>query len=161
MREGFPIIAGHILSNFYNDTRDKYYKCFDICREKKDLGTFLRYAIEGLRDGLNETYESVIQSQIGVFWQRVIYDTFDGMAKTKATVRKRVLMLNFPLDQGILLSEMPKRTGTLDYAKVSPNTLYKDVKDLIKEELLYQTDKRYYANYKKVCQMYFTPSKVQ
>ncbi|MDR1044360.1 MAG: Fic family protein [Candidatus Adiutrix sp.] len=103
MRSELPLIAGHILSNFYNNTRGKYYKMFEICKDQRGLSPFFAYAVEGFRDGLEETYEAVNKSQIIVFWQRVIYNTFDHLSHTKqeSHKRKRKMMLKFPLYEGV------------------------------------------------------------
>jgi len=156
IRGGLPLIAGHILSNFYNKTRDKYYRMFEECRAKNDLNPFLLYAIEGFRDGLNETYASVKDSQILVFWQRIIYDAFDKMPhiKKEAHKRKRKVLLNFPLNEGLALSDIPQKTGTIEYGGLSLNALYKDIKEMEKAELLVKkTDQKFYANWQKVCQV--------
>ena len=160
MRSGFPLIAGHILSNFYNDTRDKYYRMFETCKEKRSLTPFFEYAIEGLRDGLAETYLKVNKSQIFVFWQRVIYDTFDQIPYTKQEPhkRKRQVMLNFPLEEGVELKDIPLKTGVLAYGGLSYNTLYKDIKEIEGEGLLFFENNKFHANWRRICGEYFDPT---
>jgi Fic family protein len=161
IRGGLPLIAGHILSNFYNNTRDKYYRMFEACRSSNDLAPFLMYAAEGFRDGLNETYASVRESQILVFWQRVIYDTFDHLPHTKkeAHKRKRKVLLNFPLNEGLKLPDIPMKTGVLEYARLTANALYRDIKEMEKAGLLVRKDdQKLYANWEQVCQEYFDPA---
>jgi Fic family protein len=162
MRGGLPMIAGHILSNHYNNTRDKYYRMFDICMKKNDLTDFFRYALEGLKDGLYETYEGVKQSQISVFWQRIIYDKFDKIQYTKreAHKRKRRMMLNFPRSEGVSMEDIPIKTKVIEYARLQPNTLYKDLREMEKEGLLVRReDRKYYANWEIICQGLFDPMK--
>jgi len=161
IRGGLPLIAGHILSNFYNNTRDKYYRMFEECQAKKDLVPFLLYAVEGFRDGLNETYASVQDSQVLVFWQRIIYDAFDRLPHTKkeAHKRKRKVLLNFPLKEGVALPDIPLKTGTLEYGGLSFNALYKDIRWMEKAGLLVKrTDQKFHANWQQTCQEYFDPA---
>src|SRR5690606_32617625 len=63
LRGGFPNIASHILSNHYNQTRSEYYRHFDSARERRDLTSFIEYALLGFRDGLKETLQIIQESQ--------------------------------------------------------------------------------------------------
>jgi hypothetical protein len=127
------------------------------------LTPFFNYAVEGLRDGLHETHETVNDSQILVFWQRLIYDTFAGMEYTKkdAHRRKRKLMLNFPLCENLTLEEIPLKTGVIEYAGKAASALYRDVKEMETLGLLVKSDdKKFHANWRRVCQNYFDPVKI-
>jgi Fic family protein len=153
MRGGFPSIAGHILSNFYNNTRDKYYKMLEVSRLKKNISDFLIYAIGGLRDGLREMHTNVAYYQTAVLWKDHIYRAFDTLQHSKegAFLRKRELMLGFPLYEGLLLEEIPLRAGVLKYGGLSANTLYKDIMQLQELGLLVRReDKRFYANWQEL-----------
>jgi hypothetical protein len=78
--------------------------------------------------------------------------------KREAFLRKRELLLGFPLDKGLALEEIPLETGILKYGGMSTNTLYKDIKWLEKLDLLVQReDKRFYANWEVLCGKFFDP----
>lgn len=161
MQAGFPMIAGHILSNFYNDTRDQYYAALKESFGQGDLLPFFHYALEGLRDGLAECYGVVNESQISVFWQRFIYDTFSRLPNLRPETlkRRRQVMLGFPLDVGLSKGEIPLRAGVLAYGGKKDGTLARDLRELVGLGLLFVKDGQYHANWEKVCGKYLDPTK--
>ncbi len=74
LRGGLPDIALHILSNHYNFTRNEYYRQLQKSSESRNLTEFIRYAIVGLRDGLEKTLSTIQQCQIEITWMKFIYD---------------------------------------------------------------------------------------
>jgi len=150
LRAGLPSIASHILSNFYNETRPKYYKQLENARIKNDLTEFIHYAVEGFRDGLDETLKSIQESQFMTYWKYYIFEKFKNIKYSKSDVfkRKRNLALDFPTNKELTFEEIILISPqiTFDYAKTSMITLKRDVKELVEMDLLLKNKNRYMAN---------------
>ena len=140
LRAGNPEIASHILSNFYNLTRSEYYRQLQQASTGRDLGGFIAYAVEGYRDGLLETLRTVREEQFEVAWRALIHERFAAQRYRKKRVfrRRRELMLHFPLDEPIALSQLPLRTIELarQYSALTETTLLRDVKVLMDMDLV-------------------------
>ncbi|HQG32611.1 MAG TPA: Fic family protein, partial [Deltaproteobacteria bacterium] len=78
LRAGLPDIASHILSNFYNDTREEYYRQLSLAGREGDLTKFIRYAVQGFRDGLAEALSIFQNSVLQTAWKNYIYDALDS-----------------------------------------------------------------------------------
>ena len=140
LRAGNPDIASHILSNFYNLTRPEYYRQLDKAHKDRDLGSFITYAVQGYRDGLQESLKTIQQSQFEMAWRMLIYDRFAEVKYTKKNVfkRRRALMLSLPLDRPVMLSELPVLTTQLAryYSSLTDRTLGRDVRSLVEMGLV-------------------------
>lgn len=150
LRAGLPSITSHILSNFYNETRPKYYKQLETSRLKNDLTEFIHYAVEGFRDGLDETLKSIQESQFIIYWKYYIYEQFKNIKYAKSDVfkRKRNLALDFPINKALPIDEIILASPqiTFDYAKTSEVTLKRDIKELVEMGILKKSRKTYTAN---------------
>jgi Fic family protein len=150
LRAGLPSIASHILSNFYNQTRQEYYRQFDNARIKRDLTEFISYAVKGFRDGLKDTLKVIQKGQFVIFWHNFIYETFSEMQYTKiaAFKRKRELMLEMPIDKEIDIDEVFLLTPKIaqNYAKLQRSTVMRDLKELQEVKLLVKKGRKYRAN---------------
>ena len=152
LRAGLPDIASHILSNFYNNTREEYYRQLDKAGKERCLSDFIKYAVMGFRDGLNEVLEVLQRNVIETTWRRYIYEMLDSKkatGKTKAIVkRRRNIALHFPTDNyyeiSTLLNENPRFIK--EYATVSPTTIKRDLTELENLELIVRKDNKYKGN---------------
>jgi Fic family protein len=152
LRAGLPDIASHILSNFYNNTREEYYRQLDKAGKERRLSDFIKYAVMGFRDGLNEVLEVLQRNVIETTWRRYIYEMLDSKkatGKTKAIVkRRRNIALHFPTDNyyeiSTLLNENPRFIK--EYATVSPTTIKRDLTELENLELIVRKDNKYKGN---------------
>jgi Fic family protein len=77
LRAGVPDIASHVLSNFYNITRSEYYRQIQNATVKNDLSEFIKYAVQGFRDGLHEVLDTIQENQLKITWSNYIYGIFD------------------------------------------------------------------------------------
>ncbi len=152
LRSGAPIITSHILSNFYNDTRPEYYRQFENAKRKKDLTEFIAYAVQGYRDGLQQTFEVIRDSLFNISWQKFIYDRFADQkyANKKVFKRRRNLMLKLNTEKEFTLNEIILLTPKIakDYANLSLRTIDRDLKELEQLELLIKNQDKYKANIK-------------
>ncbi len=132
LRAGNPDIASHILSNFYNQTRPEYYRQLDRANKTQDLSEFIAYAIQGFRDGLVETLQTIQKSQFLTAWRSFVYDKFAERKMRTRTVfrRQRELVLCMPLDRILSLDALLILTPEIarTYASVSQRTLLRDIK---------------------------------
>jgi len=152
LRAGLPDIASHILSNYYNNTREEYYRQLDRASKERSLSGFIRYAVMGFRDGLNEVLEVLQWNVLETSWQNYIYEVLDSKkakGKTKAIVkRRRNIALNFPVDTfhdiNFLLNNDPVLMK--EYAKLSPATIRRDLIELERLELITRKDDKYKGN---------------
>lgn len=150
LRGGLPDIALHILSNHYNMTRPEYYRQLQKSSETRDLTEFIRYAIIGLRDGLESVLEKIQKSQTSITWRAYIYDRFDETPATKEDVhkRRRCLALELPLYERVTSSQIPDLSVKLakQYANVSSKTLHRDLDELVDMSLVIKDGDTYEAN---------------
>ena len=150
LRAGLPNIVSHILSNFYNLTRSEYYRQLDKARNRRSLTEFIRYALQGFRDGLKENLDLIQKSQFSIFWRHYIYETLADIKYTKREVfkRKRALILQTPIDQTFSVDELMVISPDIakKYAKVGRATVLRDLKELQDLNLLKKTGRNYMAN---------------
>ena len=142
----------HILSNFYNLTRSEYYRQLDKARKNRDLTDFIRYALQGFRDGLKENLNIIQESQFSIFWQHYIYETFADLKYTKKGVfkRKRALILQIPINQLFTVDELVEISPDVAkrYATIGRSTILRDLKELQELNLLLKIGKKYTVNTK-------------
>lgn len=151
LRAGMPDIASHILSNFYNLTRSEYYRQLDIANKTRDLSSFIRYALQGLHDGLEETLSLVQQAQFEVAWTGYVYEVMGRQRVSKMNVlrRRRTLVLNMEIGRVYHFDELPLATPEVarEYATLSDRTLERDLNYLEKQcELVMRDGDQYTAN---------------
>jgi Fic family protein len=151
MRAGVPGIASHILSNHYNNTRTDYYRQLQYASETGDLSAFIQYALEGFRDGLENTIEIIHKNQRELTWNNYIHDVTEKMpGKNQATLRRiRQLAYSIPTDKFCGLDEIRILNTTIDeaYRKLNIITLRRDLDLLAGKELLKTEKGKYRANY--------------
>ena len=142
LRAGNPDFASHLLSNFYNETRPEYYRHLDNSTKTGDLTEFLRYAIEGYRDGLFKILDIVQAEQTEIAWKNYIYTVFKGKditAKTETlNKRRRDLILSLPLASRTEYKDITKTSVdiALEYNNLSERTINRDIQELINLDLL-------------------------
>jgi Fic family protein len=150
LRAGLPNIVSHILSNFYNQTRPEYYRQLDQARKNKNLSGFIKYAVQGFRDGLKENLAVIQESQFAIYWHYFIYEAFADVKYTKkdAFKRKRDLILQMPINKEFDVDEILELTPTIakKYATVNRATVLRDLKELQDLKLLIKIGRKFQAN---------------
>jgi Fic family protein len=149
-RGGLPDIALTTLSCHYFATRKEYEHRLFMCRETGDLTDFLRYAITGLRDGMDQTLATVQHGQLDSAWREYIFRVFDDTDYSHKEVlkRRRSLALEFPLYRKLSLKEIAMQSIKLAhmYSGISEKTLSRDVEELQNLGLLGYDSGRYFAD---------------
>lgn len=139
LSSGVPTPAAHLLSNFYNETRQEYYR--QLARSSGsggDVIPFISYAVEGFVDGLKTQLETIRDQQWDVVWRNYIHEKFRDMTKP-SEIRRRHLALDIsaqaqPFPMGQLKSVTPRIAE--HYAKLSSKAIARDVKALVEMGLV-------------------------
>jgi Fic family protein len=159
---GLPPVAAHLLSNHYNATRTEYYRYLDMSSKSKEyLVSFIKYALQGLVDGLREEIDSIQKQQVEVHWINHIYNTFQGK-KSSTDERKRDLLLELSkshknqFDFSEIRHLSPKIAEM--YAGISDLTLKRDLLDLADMKLVIRLKNKYTCNYS-ILKIYRVPGR--
>lgn len=147
LRSGFvPLPAAFVLSNHYNQTRDKYYRELDkSSKSGGDLGSFISYAMQGFVDGLREQLSVIRKQQWDVTWQNYVYEAFRDQDTVTGRRRKRLVlaMPEEPIGRNDL--KMVNAKVAADYANKGDKTLSRDLNALVEMGLLRKTGRAYSA----------------
>ena len=160
LRAGAPDIAAHLLSNFYNKTRDMYYKHLqDSHGEFRDgsypdegnLHDFIEYALQGFKDELDDQFSIIHGMQIRTIWHDSIHTEFrkrfsENLTKSRQRQKRLILDLTDRFEQPIRKKEIRDLTPAVSraYSQKTERTIQRDLNELVKMELL----KRDAAGYK-------------
>ncbi|MCL2042724.1 MAG: Fic family protein [Treponema sp.] len=151
LRAGIPSFASHILSNHYNETRTMYYKYLEESTKTGDLSAFIQYALEGFRDGLEQTLEVIHEEQMELTWNNYVHDMIEKIeGKNKNTLRRlRHLAYQIPANRFCSPDEIIVLTAGIveEYRKLNPITLRRDLDVLAGKKLLKVEKVKYCANY--------------
>ena len=89
-----PTAAAHLLSNHYNLTRTEYYRQLDLASKSGgDVFPFIQYALQGLKDGLDEQLQTIRAQQFHVFWMNHVHSSFRQRV-TPTDLRRRQLVVD-------------------------------------------------------------------
>jgi Fic family protein len=145
---GAPTIAAHLLSNFYNQTRDKYYaELAAASRSAGDVSGFLHYAVQGLRDQLDEQIGYIRQFQWDVVWRDYVYEHFRAQPGGAAHRRRR-LALELPHAGSVEVAKLRRLTPEIAemYAGRTSKTVSRDLSELAEMNLILRDGKCVQAN---------------
>ncbi len=128
---GLPMVAVHLLSNHYNNTRSEYYRQLeDASKSGGKVVPFVEYAIQGLVEGLAEHIEVVRSQQWRVAWLNYVHEQFKRRKKTPSSGRMKDLVLELstrraPVPRRELTSLAPDLA--VAYSKKTDKTLSRDL----------------------------------
>ncbi len=163
LRAGVPDIAAHLLSNFYNNTRDEYYRQLQNSHgelqdgaypQEANLHGFLEYALQGFKDDLDGQLELIHAFQLRTIWHDVIHSQFrsqfsEKLSKTRQRQKRLVLDLtDHRLEKPVTKGEIPDVTAALGRAYVdkTQRTIQRDLNEVVKMGLLKRVDNGYTPN---------------
>ena len=133
LESGVPDLVCHLLSNFYNKTKERYIEMLQAAT-KKGLHTFLSYAIEGFRDELEGLMLSITDYQVDMTWNAFVSAQFAGLSRT-SDLRRKALAEEMPLAPtsfANLLLQVSKLYLGLNVAKALP----RDLQHLVEQGLV-------------------------
>jgi Fic family protein len=139
---GFPTPACHLLSNYYNKTRARYYQ---VLRETSRADgypawRFASYAIGGFIEELREQIDVVQGHQLGLAWLTLVSERSLGQQEATSS-RRRTLLLSLPNegpDQFTPIETLNRLNADIAaiYATRTPKTLTRDINVLLGEGLV-------------------------
>ena len=151
---GVPDIAAHLLSNHYNTTRGDYYRQLDLASKSGgDTLPFLRYALEGFVDGLEEQLKTIKFHQWTIAWQNFVHDSFRATKSTKTHKRRRELVLALTLSPNPvplnMIRDLNPKIAT-EYGNRHIRTLMRDLNAVIQMDLVRQSSDGYEVKKEKI-----------
>jgi len=132
LSSGVPSPAAHLLSNHYNKTRTEYYRQLEAAR--KNVISFLFYAVSGLRDGLREEIEVIRSQQWEISWINHVHKMFDQLRGGPHDRRKHLILDLSEKQEPVPYSKLREISPrvAVDYKDRSGRTLIRDLKELLK-----------------------------
>ena len=163
LRAGVPDVAAHLLSNFYNNTRDMYYRMLQESHgefrdgaypKEANLHDFLQYSLQGFKDELDTQFKQIHDLQLRTIWHDVIHAQFRREFSEQLTVsrqRQKRLILDLTdhrFGQTVGKNEIPDVSLALTraYADKTGRTVQRDLNELERIGLLKRVDQGYQPN---------------
>ena len=115
------------------------------------MSAFIQYALEGFRDGLEQTLKLIHGEQIESTWNNYVHDTIEGIEGKNRNTLKRLRQLAYYIPAGRFHSPDEIRILAIEiadeYIDLNPITLRRDL-DLLAENGLLKAEKgKYRANH--------------
>lgn len=148
---GVPTPVVHLLSNHYNQTRNEYYRQLAYASKSGgEIVPFVRYAVNGLLDGLRAQIQEIRQSQLEIMWRYYVHEQFSEK-KSEKDKRQRDLVLGLSnYETPVPVAKMGEVTkeSAVAYAKKTRMTLLRDIGVLQGMGLIRRQDGGFIANKK-------------
>lgn len=100
LNAGIPIPSAHILSDYYNRSRGRYYQALKQASKADNyehgLASFIDYAITGFVEGLQEQVARIENVQIHIAWESFIHEIIAAHGHNETWSRRRILARNLP-----------------------------------------------------------------
>jgi Fic family protein len=139
---GVPTPAAHLMSNFYNQTRQEYYRQLDkSSRSGGDVLRFIKYALHGFADELKAQLEVIRNEQWDIVWRNYVHEKFKDKTGNAAARRRRLVLdlshLHEPVPESKLRGISPRVAEA--YATRTGKTLSRDLGALVEMGLIERT----------------------
>ncbi len=163
LRAGVPDIAAHLLSNHYNRTRDQYYmRLNETHGEYRDgayppdtnLNPFIEYALQGLKDELDEQFVVIHNFQRRALWHDEIHAVFrrefsERLSESRQRQKRLILDLSdrkfySPIATRDVIDISPALAFA--YAGKTRRTIQRDINELVRLQLLRPEGANYRIN---------------
>lgn len=138
VQAGAPTVAAHVLADHYNKTRAEYYRQLRRTSQVPyDVSAFIKYALQGLVDGLRQQIAEIQGQQMGVTWRNYVHEAFHEKT-TPACARQRRLLLSLPVGHWTKRGDIRGVTPAIaeEYAGREEKTISRDINALHKMGLL-------------------------
>ena len=149
LSSGAPSPVAHLLSNHYNLTRTEYYRQLDkVSKTGGDVRDFFAYAIQGLRDGLQNVIDFIIEQVQIVSWEHYVFERFRQMPENDASKRQRDILVQLSRQaKPLTRNEIEKLTAKiyLDKGKTK-NSFTRDWNSLLKTDLIMEREGKFVPN---------------
>jgi Fic family protein len=147
-KAGVPMPAAHLFSDYYNQTRSRYYQELDrASKSGGDIVPFICYAVGGFVDGLRAQIDTVKTQQLGVAWTNYVHEILPDDTETTRRRRKLIFALSSAAEP-TRLKAVPTINAELAllYAKRTSKTMSRDINALHKVGLVRSVHGRVIAN---------------
>ena len=151
-RAGVPLTSAQLPSNHYNRTRTEYYRQLDRSSRanggRGDPIGFVRYALQGLVDGLKEQCDHIDAIQLSITWKHFVFDRFRQERRSPALNRRREIALALTDQERPVPRAELRRLGPAVaelYAGKTDKTLTRDINWLLHEDLIERSGGGYRA----------------
>ena len=142
-RAGVPLPAAQLPSNHYNRTRTEYYRQLDRSSRanggRGDPIGFVRYALQGFVDGLEEQCRHIDAIKLSIAWKHFVFDRFRRERRSPALNRRREIALALTDHERPVPRAELRRLGPAVaelYAGKTDKTLTRDINWLLHEDLI-------------------------
>ena len=159
LRAGVPDIAAHLLSNFYNATRARYYRELQNTHGDMIDGAyppyiqwqgFLEYALQGCRDSLAEQFNAIQDQLAHVIWHDHVHRAFPKQMTIQQQRRKQLALSMIDLEREHIVSAATVRELTpalaAAYAGRNSRTIIRDLDELVNMALVKKAGGGYQSN---------------
>ena len=150
-RAGVPPISAHVLADHYNRTRSLYYRA--LSRARQSPAEFIRYAVNGLVEGLREQLERIWRDQVAVAWINYVHERFAAEPNTDAARRRRRIAVALGhRDEPVPRADVRTLSAEIaaSYGDMTRKAVSRDLNHLERMELVRRVDAGYLANLEKV-----------
>lgn len=151
---GVPTPAAHLLSNHYNETRERYYaELAQASRSGGNVLPFVEYALTGFVDGLRTQIEFIRAQQLEVAWENYVTERLEGEYGPVAERRKRLVLALGSAEEPVPKEHLTDLSPAIarDYAGNRGKTLTRDLNALVEKELIRrERDGKYVANWESI-----------
>ena len=143
-RSGVPATVALLLPIHYALTRSAYAAQMHgqpSPQGAESVFAFLRYALQGLHDGLAELVNRMDESQLSIHWVRHVETILGDNDRTSIGRKRQLIQVISEKDGAIKRDDIVQLSPFLAaaYAKVSERTLRRDIRDLLRAGLLEET----------------------
>ncbi len=150
---GAPSPAAHLLSNHYNETRDRYYAHLDAATDPQQGALqFLEYALQGFVDGLKSQLSWIVAQVAYLTWQDLVYSAFRDKGGQIDKRRREVALALFGLPSPLkppAFRELSPQLAAL-YATKQDRAIKRDLERLVEMKLARRLDGGYEANTERI-----------
>ena len=156
LNAGIPFPSAHILSDYYNRSRGRYYQALKQASRtnnyEQGMANFIDYAITGFVEGLQEQVASIENIQIHIAWESFINQTIAAHGHNETWARRRTLARNLPyITKGnVFIRKSNIRYANTELAKLyegkSQKTMTRDLNALVECQLARQQGDYYASN---------------
>lgn len=142
LQAGAPTVAAHVLADHYNKTRSAYYRELRNTSQNEPYRVIglIKYALQGLVDGLRQQIEEIQAQQLDVTWVNYVHEAFHEKT-TPACARQRQLVLSLPVGVWTPKASIRELTPALAvaYAGRGEKAVTRDVNALETMDLVLKT----------------------
>ncbi len=131
---GLPQPTAHLLSNYYNKTRQKYYEALDKAIDSHEsVVDFIRYSVTGFVEGLREQINFIRAHQWNVAWINYVHQKFHDLNSPADVRRRHIVLALTSAAEPILASKISTFTPelALEYSGKTPKTVVRDINNLV------------------------------